>query len=101
MPTNAEIAELCENCIWVLTTQNGVLGYKVQSKIKESSIFLPMAGAKSGTTLYNADYIGYYWSSSLDTDVPGNAWYIYIDSTDVSVRKTSRCSGNTIRPVCP
>ena len=32
MPTDAEWTELCEQCTWTWTTQNGVNGYKVKSK---------------------------------------------------------------------
>ena len=42
MPTDAEIEELRENCIWKWTTQNGKNGYKVTSKKNGNSIFLPL-----------------------------------------------------------
>ena len=99
MPTKAEQDELREKCTWTWTTQNGVKGYKVTSMSNGKSIFLPAAGYRNGSSLYDAGSYGYCWSSSLDTGSPYNAWdvYIYLDSV---YRDLSRYYGFSVRPVC-
>lgn len=99
--TRAEFQELIYNCTWEWTTQSGVNGYRVTSKINGESIFLPAAGYRSGTGLYSDGTVGYYWSSSKFGDeeaqclrcksgfVPHTTlWYSY------------RYLGHSVRPVC-
>lgn len=100
MPTDAELTELRENCTWTWTTQNGVNGYKVTSKKNGNSIFLPAAGYRGGSSLYNAGSNGYYWSSSLYTDNPLYAWNVYFGSDNVRRYKFTRYYGFSVRPVC-
>ena len=104
MPTDEEMAELRNNCTWTWTTQNGVNGYKVTSKksgYTNNSIFLPAAGCRFGSSLSTAGSYGYYWSSSISTDYPGYAWYVYFDSDNVYRYIYSRYNGLSVRPVCP
>ena len=101
MPTDAELTELCEQCTWTWTTQNGVEGYKVTSKSNGNSIFLPAAGYRRDSSLNYAGRYGYYWSSSLDTGDPYHAWNVHFYSGDVLRDYHNRCYGYTIRPVCP
>ena len=100
MPTGAELTELREQCTWTWTTQNGVYGRKVTSKTNGNSIFLPAAGCRYGTSLSDAGS-SYYMSSSLNTDRPYYAWYVYFDSDLVYGSGYYRCSGLSVRPVCP
>ena len=100
MPTDAEFAELREQCTWTWTTQNGVKGYKVTSKSNGNSIFLPAAGYRNGSSLSSAGSYGYYWSSSLSTDYPNNAWSVYFNSSNVRRNYISRYYGFSVRPVC-
>ena len=104
MPTNAEWTELQENCTWTWTIQNGVNGYLVTSKTNSNSIFLPAAGCRHDTTLYNVGSYGYYWSSSLNENYPYDAWclnfnsdYVYWDDN----YRSGRYYGQSVRPVCP
>lgn len=104
MPTAAEMTELREQCTWSWTTQNGVNGYKVTSKksgYTNNSIFLPTAGYRNGSSLIYAGSSGNYWSSSLDTDNPGDAWNVNFDSGHVYRESYSRDYGHSVRPVCP
>lgn len=99
MPTKAEQDELCTNCTWTWTTLNGVNGYRVTSNktgYTDRSIFLPAAGLRSDTRLFDDGYFScyYYWSSSLYSDYPGKAWY----SDGVT---HTRGFGQSVRPVCP
>ena len=107
MPTDAELTELREQCTWTWTTQNGVYGYKVTSKksgYTNKSIFLLIAGHRDGSSLLNAGSYGLYWSSSLNADYPGGAWYVSFSSgfsSGIVYRSTSlRYYGFSVRPVC-
>lgn len=99
MPTDAEWTEIREKCIWIWTNRNGVNGYKVTSKINGNSIFLPAAGGCNGISLYDAGSRGYYWSSSLNTSYPNNAWSIYFNSCSQDRANYARYNGFSVRPV--
>ena len=102
MPTYAEMTKLRSNCTWTWTSQNGVNGYRVTSKSNGNSIFLPAAGYRARSSLKYAGSYGYYWSSSLDTDRPDNAWDVDFDSYTVySYYSRDRGNGHSVRPVCP
>ena len=98
MPSDEEWTALREKCTWTWTTQNGVSGELITAE-NGNSIFLPAAGEWFGDKLNDLSATGYYWSSSLDTDSPGNAWDIYV-SYHLSDRSNyGRCFGRPIRPV--
>ena len=99
MPTDAEWTELRENCTWTWTTQNGVNGRLVTSNINGNSIFLPAAGTRTDSSLYEVGSYGHFWSSSLDTDYPCFACDVYFSSDDVYRNSDSRCYGFSVRPV--
>ena len=110
MPTTAEQEELIANCYWEWTDSyngKGVEGYIVY-KVKNASdkgkrkyrggsvttvgsysladphIFLPAAGYRSSfSDLSCAGYSGYYWSSSLSTNGPYYAYYLYFSPDNV------------------
>lgn len=104
IPTQAELAELLNsnNCTWTWTTQNGVKGYKVTSKITgytDKSIFIPAAGYYNTSSRYDAGTYVYLWSSSLYS---GNvAYYTYCNSSSRYANGTGkyRNYGFSIRPV--
>ena len=104
MPTDAEITELCEQCTWTWTTQNGVYGYKVTSKksgYTNKSIFLPAAGERDGSSLKYAGNSGTYWSSSLPTSGSYNALGVDFNSSYEGGRGyIMRDNGISVRPVC-
>ena len=99
MPTNEEWTELRNNCTWTWTILNGVNGYKVKSKINGNSIFLPAAGYRNGGGLYYADYFGDYWSSSLSTNYPDYAWFVFFSSNYMDSDPFCRNYGLPVRPV--
>jgi len=109
MPTKADWDNLQNKCTWTWygsgnTEFNGVAGYKVTSKIEgyaDRFIFLPAAGYRDGTNLNGVGSYGYYWSSSLITDGPNLAWYIYFYSSLVYAYYNYRVLGQSVRPVCP
>ena len=100
MPTIEEQQELMDNCTWNWTIQNGVNGYKVAGR-NGNSIFLPATGYMDEGTLNFAGEGGAYWSSSLDIDDLGNAYYVYFFSLDdLDWDVDLRYYGLTVRPVC-
>lgn len=99
IPTDAEWTELRENCTWTWTSQGGMDGYKVASKTNGNSIFLPAAGYRPGRSLQGDENGGYYWSSSLDTELPSTAWRVYFNSAAVCRCNLVRYVGISVRPV--
>ncbi len=95
MPTYDELNELCTNCTWTWTTQNGVNGYNVEGP-NGNSIFLPAAGYRSGSSLYFDGSFGYYWSS---TPIDDYAYYLYFFSFNQYMDFSSRYDGLSVRPV--
>ena len=100
MPTYVEVKELKDNCTWTWTTQNGVKGYKVTSKVNSNYIFLPVAGYRSGSSLGYAGSDGYYWSSTPRFSYyDGHAYYLYIYSSGHYMYDSSSIYGLSVRPV--
>ena len=98
MPTDAEWTELRTQCVWTWTTLGGKNGYNVRGP-NGNTIFLPAAGRRNGTSLDVAGSYGFYWSSSLDTDYPRRALYVFFYSSDVYGDYYYRYNGLSVRPV--
>ena len=98
MPTDDEWTELRTKCTWTWTTQNGVYGRKVTGP-NGNSIFLPAAGGRNGTSLYDAGSYGYYWSSSLYESLSDSARGVYFGSGGVNRGIDDRYYGLSVRPV--
>ena len=104
MPTREEWTELANtsNCSWTWTSINGINGYMVQSKkagFTENWIFLPAAGSRYRRGLFNIGSNGSYWSSSLDTGYPYDAYYLSFGSYSVCTGSDRRYRGLSVRPV--
>ena len=99
MPTRAEQDELCKNCTWTWTTQNGVDGYKVTGP-NGNSIFLPAAGGRYGTRLDSSGSYGFCWSSSFSGSDSNYADRLYFYSGNYDCDINPRCFGFSVRPVC-
>ena len=101
MPTYEEWTELCTKCTWEWTTNYNGTGVKgrIVTASSGNSIFLPAAGYRRGTNLYDAGSSGFYWSSSLSTDYPYDAWYVHFYSDNVLRFSSYRCYGLSVRPV--
>lgn len=100
-PTKDEWQELIDNCTWTWTdnyNNTGVAGRIVTSNINGNSIFLPAAGYRNGGLNYAGNYGG-YWSSSLNTGYPSNAWDMSFNSGNVNMNNNNRCYGRSVRPV--
>ena len=102
MPTQAEFQELLDNTTVTWTTQNGVNG-RLFTAANGNSLFLPAAGCRFHSSSYWAGSCGYYWSSSLYTDYPRDAWLLCFESYDCGVwvegDVSYRSCGNSVRAV--
>jgi len=98
MPTGSEWSELMENCTWTWITQNGVEGQLITAT-NGNSIFLPAAGYRFDILLLAVGAIGRYWSSSITTDRPYDAWMVGFDSNEVRRYGYNRYYGLPVRPV--
>ncbi|MBQ8865871.1 MAG: Ig-like domain-containing protein [Bacteroidaceae bacterium] len=100
MPSREQCAELINSSYTTTTwtTFNGVYGRKITSNSNGNSIFLPAAGYRYDTSLYNAGGSGSYWSRSLYESYSNYAYYLDFVSSDVSTI-SGRCYGRSVRPV--
>ena len=98
MPTKAEQDELRNNCTWAWATQNGVNGYKVTGP-NGNSIFLPAAGYRYGTDVYDGGDYGRYWSGSLNSYYSFDAFNLYFYDYNFDWNLYNRSFGRSVRPV--
>ena len=101
MPTDAEWTELRTKCTWTWVTNyngSGINGRLVEAT-NGNSIFLPAAGYRYDTGRDKAGSRGYYWSSSLSTGFPDDAWRVSFDSDYVYRDEFDRYFGLSVRPV--
>ncbi len=99
MPTDDEWTELREKCTWTWTSLNGVTGGIVTGP-NGNSIFFPAAGNWFITNFLSVGSGCYFWSSSLNTDGPGNAWHVLFEADEVYRLSYYRFGGQSVRPVC-
>ncbi len=106
MPTNTEFTELINNCNWQWKTINGQTGYQLTSKINGNSIFLPAAGYRTNTSLYNNGTYGFYFTSVPESATSSRAYGLDFGSGSNDYRlalsyhlQLYRYHGLPIRPV--
>ena len=102
MPTKDEYEELIDNTTSAFTEVNGISGIRFASKVEgytDKSIFIPAAGWVSDGSLLNVGSYGYIWSSSLYSDNPRNAHFMYFSSSRVRMNGNVRSYGYSVRPV--
>ena len=99
MPTREQNKELVDNCTCELTTYNGVKGLLVTGP-NGNTMFLPAAGYRCDSTLYRVGSYGYYWSSTLDSYDPDDAYGLRFYSEEWSDWYDGlRYDGYTVRAV--
>ncbi len=99
-PTGEQWKELFDNTDRMEVTQNGVKGTLFTSS-NGQSIFMPSAGYRSNSSLYDASIWGNYWSSSLSTFSSSCASYICFkgESLMSNANIAKRFNGLSVRPV--
>jgi len=104
MPSEEQIDELIENCIWTRTTQNGIKGFLILG-LNGGTLFLPHADRRIDEDIVdnklteNHFPVGYYWST-LDydsTETLGCARSL----ENSSLHYIERYEGLSVRAVCP
>lgn len=99
-PADTEWIELRNACTWTWTTLGGVNGYKVTSKINGNSIFLPAAGYRHDSSLYDVGLCGNYWSSSIGIgDYTYDACILRFNSDRLFRHGGLRYDGLSVRPI--
>ena len=98
IPTLDEIKELIDDCTWQWTSVNGVNGQKVTGP-NGNSIFLPAAGYRYGTELYDRGSYGNYWSGTLLENLSYYAYDLYFNSGCRNWDINYRSNGFSVRPV--
>lgn len=95
MPTWDETKELLDKCIWEMTSQNGVSGFKVTGT-NGNSIFLPADFSFGSHSGYS------YWTSTVDYKYNEyqHAIMLYLDDDgDAYWEIGARYNGKMVRPV--
>lgn len=98
MPTKEQQRELYEKCSSVWTTQNGVNG-RLFTGPNGNTLFLPAAGDRWDESLYDAGSYGYYWSRTLNSSYPNNAYILDFYSGNVGWNYNGRYDGFAVRAV--
>lgn len=97
-PNKEEWQELMDNTTSSWTTQNGVNG-RLFTAPNGKSLFLPAAGRCSDRIIDYGGISGNYWSSSLETSYPTDAWCFAFDSEHRGSNSARRHNGFSIRAV--
>lgn len=97
-PTKEEWQELINNTTSTWTTRNGVNG-RLLTAPNGKSIFLPAAGYRNGSSLFDAGENGRYWSSALYAGDPNYAWLFGFISSNQYMGDYGRFMGISVRAV--
>ena len=98
MPSQEQLEELIANCTWEWSQLNGVDGLLVTGP-NGNTMFLPAAGYRMQSSVYNAGTQCNYWLNSIQEIAPLNAWKIYATSSIFQINGSSRSVGYTVRAV--
>ena len=98
-PKKEQWDELMAHTYSEWTTWNGVEGWLFTSRRNGKRLFLPAAGYRDGSSLYYAGRFGYYWSSSLGTDNPDDAWRFDFGLGGAGMSSGDRYGGLSVRAV--
>lgn len=100
MPSKSQWDELNQSTTHIWTTQNGVNGCLFTAS-NGNTLFLPATGPYIGDGIHDVGTCGLYWSSSLCTDCPNEAWAFsfYLDYCYYMFDRGLRSYGWYVRPV--
>lgn len=101
MPTRYEAEELIDTtkCKWSWTTQNGVNGYRIVSKITNNFIFIPATGFLSHDYCEDDGIKGFYWTSTLYSEEIEEVYNLAFSQSGKGVYPLERLSGQCLRAV--
>lgn len=109
IPTKEDFEELIDNCTWTWSIKNGIAGYEVVGNkpgYTDRSIFFPAGGFLRFNRENNSIGWGWYWASSLLTDLsvfdcpePIGGWMLKLTPDYYIMSWTHRYDGLTVRPV--
>lgn len=101
MPTRYEAEELIDTtkCKWSWTTQNGVNGYRIVSKITNNFIFIPATGFLSNDYCEDDGIKGFYWTSTLYSEEIEEVYNLAFSQSGKGVYPLERLSGQCLRAV--
>lgn len=97
MPSKEECEELISECIWTKTTQNGVTGYKIISKINGKSFFLPLWNG-AYDQMHAKNHGGYIWTRSYFCGGYNTKTY-FMNIHNITVKDGVEYTGYPVRPV--
>ncbi|MDO4972403.1 MAG: hypothetical protein Q4E41_09965 [Bacteroidales bacterium] len=100
LPSRAEQDELRTKCTWTKEVLNNVTGYRVTGP-NGNSIFLPAAGFRFAANNFGGDYLGYYWSGTLNPNAGFSDYAYSLDFTEDYHEwfSDARYIGQSVRPV--
>ncbi len=97
MPTASEIKELIDRCEWRWAVRNGVPGFIVKGR--NSAIFLPVTGQRSGEELAFQQTRGYYWSGEISEVDHDYASALFFHKGGKMLKQYKKFYGFAVRPV--
>ena len=63
------------------------------------AVFLPAAGVREGTDIYQVNLYGWYWASTPNDEDGGKAYYLYFDKSSQGVTEYYRWKSKSVRLV--
>ncbi len=103
MPTEKDVKELIAGTKFrAMTSENGINGVLLTSKVNGNSIFLPAGGYRDEWASEPAGSAGYYWTASVEASCAGDqAITIFMDARTgcISTEYAPRKRGLNVRPV--
>ena len=101
MPKKSNFDNLLKYCIYEWCEVNGVTGIKFTLPLGGTSIFFPAAGYRVYDDLRSVGEMGRYWTSTLYTPGPTQAYDVMMYNEGVKIPYNYRYFGFPIRPVAP
>lgn len=98
VPNATQMQELLDNTAAEYTSVNGVAGYRFTAA-NGNSIFLPLAGTRTGTQVSGEQTLGAYWTSSADAVDAAHSSALTLSDGKAAVSGAYRYEGLAIRAV--
>ncbi len=99
LPTYADFMELLAQTTQEWTTQDGVEGYLLTSRVTGNQLFFPAAGYREGATAKEVSALGDYWTGSIYTTNTNYGYSLTFTSAGATTGFAKRSMALSIRPV--